>query len=162
MARKTSKEALKEITSKRLLPIRRLQVYEHLFRHGPATAQEVEKSFLDRGFGEGRHVNKRLPELREQGAVEEVGERKCEVTGQIAILWDVTSALPHPMPKKSGSKKAQRTYEIKECSSCLLQDEADDGSGKAVCWMNSSVECTERGRPGDCPLNVIDFVVRAG
>ena len=92
----------------------------------------------------------------------ETGERKCKVTGQTSIEWDVTSALPDPLPKKYGFKMSQHIHKIMDCSSCLLQDEADDGSGKTVCWMNSSVECAEQGRPCDCPLNVRDFVVRAG
>jgi hypothetical protein len=130
-------------------------VFQTLSDKGPITGRELNKIL---GCPHG-HV--RLHELVRDGAVENVGTAKCSVTGMHVAAWDVTGRVPvKPKVDKKVGKKKPHIHKITECSSCLLQDEND--KEEAVCWMNSSVYCLEQGRPGDCPLDVRDFVVRAG
>lgn len=160
MVRRTSREAYEKILREGLLPNRRMQVYEWLYERGPATAREVERAFILDGNHHGRHVNKRLPELREQGVVEELGERQCAVTGENAILWDVTDALPVPF-RGNGVRRSPEYFYVSACDDCLpLQDYADDEPN--MCWMDPKVEQAEEGyQPDNCPLLERDFVVRA-
>lgn len=155
MVRRTSKEAFERIRSGGLLPKRRWRVYEYLFDHGPLTAMEVEDAFVRLGrVREGRHVNKRLPELRDQGVVAEVGERKCRVSGENAILWDVTENLPKPLPKNSRLRRL--TFEPKTCADCpLVMEDTQD-----TCWMDRELVVDYLHRHPDCPLSKRDLVLR--
>jgi hypothetical protein len=96
MARQTSVEVWKKINQQGLLPQMRLDVYNWLYRHGPATRNEVADS-----IGMVRNdASTRLRELKIQGVVYEVRERPCTVTGHVIIEWDVTANLPRPLRER--------------------------------------------------------------
>lgn len=98
--RQTSVEAYNTIKENGLLSLRRWQIYDILFHHGPLTAGEI----FDRGIGIVKgSVCARLTELRELGIVSEIGEKKWSSTGHTGILWDVTKGLP-VTPEKTESK----------------------------------------------------------
>jgi len=101
-SRNTSIKAYNEIMSEGLLGKRQMQVYSTLYAIGPATAAEVSEadtgSFTNPSKGDNSHA--RLSELTEMGSVEQVGQKKCSITGREAILWDVTSAIPKKYVKK--------------------------------------------------------------
>ncbi len=122
--RQTSIQAYQQIKSQGLLAVRRFEVYDWLYQCGPATAQEVERGMRKMGMASGRHANKRLPELRDQGVVEEIGERKCSVTGKLAIVWDVTSLLPKPFRRSSQTRLMVLQIENKKLKE-LLKDALD-------------------------------------
>lgn len=96
MVRKTSIEVYHKIKSEGLLSKMRLEAYKLLYEHGPCTASEL--------FSIAKKINgntslrdcyqKRLGELRDQGAVSELGEKICSVSNRLVILWDVTDKLP--------------------------------------------------------------------
>jgi hypothetical protein len=113
-ARQTSIEAYHSIKNSGVLGERRTQVYVHLYKNGPCTAQEIFK-----GIGCDTNQSGRLTEMRDLGVVEEIGERECSITGHRVILWDVTSSLP----KKSAPKRTKIQ---------LAQDEADRLRGLLV------------------------------
>ena len=107
MARKTSALAFQRIQEDGLLGRLQLQVYSALYHHGPLTALEVCRHL-------GRlslqvSVSPRMAELKRMGAIEEAGERVCDVTGKTAIVWDVTGAVPTKLTKKEsqGDRLAQ-------------------------------------------------------
>lgn len=156
MSRRTSKETYAKIITGSLLPHRRAEVYRYLYSQGSSTAGTIERAFIRRGMPQGRHVNKRLSELRRQGVVVEVGEVKCDVTGHVSILWDVTDALP--VPFKRNGRKNPKVYVPETCASCPLV--ASDGAGRDVCWMDMTMEVDPSVRPESCGLNKRDFVIR--
>lgn len=109
MARRTSALAFQRIQDDGLLGRLQFQVYSALYHHGPLTALEVCRHL-------GRlslqvSVSPRMAELKRMGAIEEVGERVCSVTGKLAITWDVTDALPTRLPKKESRGDRLATLE---------------------------------------------------
>ena len=86
--RSTSIEAYNALMSEGVLPKKRRQVYGWLHNYGPATAAEVEAALKS------KDAHKRLPELRNQGIIEELGKRICTVTGRKVIEWNVNGLLP--------------------------------------------------------------------
>jgi hypothetical protein len=108
MTRTTSIAVYHEIEREGLLSRTRFEVYSWLFKHGPATAMEIEVGLAS------RHVNKRLSELRDQGVVKELGTTICKVTGREVILWDVTDQLPTERIRKATGKTRKQIEEEKD------------------------------------------------
>lgn len=79
MTRPTSLQAFRDLA----LPEAQAKALLALRLHGPCTSLELEHA------ADLRHVSKRLPELRNVGAVHESGRRVCKVSGKQAILWSV-------------------------------------------------------------------------
>lgn len=106
MTRETSIEAYREIERSGLLSLRRWQVYKIVFENGPMTGLQVIKKFREeaRVFSNSGTVNTRLSELRDRKVVREIGKTVCPVSGRVAILWDVTKALPIKFEKPSRHK----------------------------------------------------------
>lgn len=95
--RQTSIDAFNKIKSEGLLPIRRWQVYDILFNHGPATGNELLIHFRKKYgtlYGNSPVVTSRLGELRDIGVAQEIGTKVCSITNQKVIEWDVTDGLP--------------------------------------------------------------------
>jgi len=93
VTRNTSLMAYHQIIDGGLLKRQSAEVYAHLFTHGPLTGRELDARLAR--VGETRtSYHKRLSELRDCGVLAEVGERRCQVSGELAIIWDVTDALP--------------------------------------------------------------------
>lgn len=109
MTRKTSIETYRQIESEGLLSRRRLQVYQTLYKIGPATAAEISQedqgSFTNPAKGDNSHA--RLSELMKMGCVEEVGTKACSITGRNVILYDVTSDIPKPYKAVKKESKSQ-------------------------------------------------------
>jgi hypothetical protein len=103
--RDTSIDVYNRIRAAGLLSERRWQVYDILFREGPLTGAQVAERMRDlygiRGFSES--VRNRLTELRDMHCVRELGETTDPLTRSTVILWDVTSALPVPLPHREKS-----------------------------------------------------------
>lgn len=104
MQRSTSQRTYRQITKEGLLPRRRLEVYQYVFKNGPCTAAQIEEGLAN------KDAHKRLSELRDVGVLYEVKEDKCPLTRRYAIYWDVTGALPRArktngrLIKKSSNK----------------------------------------------------------
>lgn len=111
--RDTSIAVYLRIKSEGLLSKLRQIVYDILFEFGPLTAEEVRV----RTHGVKQvSVSPRMSELVERKVVAEVGRKICSVTGNEAILWDVTSNLPEkPEPKITQNQKLKaRVKELEE------------------------------------------------
>ena len=54
-------------------------------------------------------VTPRFAELRDMKAIEEVGERKCSITGYNTLIWDVTNNLPIKRTKKNQEADVKKT-----------------------------------------------------
>jgi hypothetical protein len=99
--RNTSIEVYKQIKESGLLSKLRFEVYEKIFKYGPITQGEMWNEHFPKRQ---RHdVGPRFAELEARGVIECVGERPCNVTGRLAMIWDVTSKLPTE-PKKEKTK----------------------------------------------------------
>lgn len=97
MVRQTSIDSYNAIKENGLLSRRRWQFYDILFKYGPLTGGEAFQ-YLKQHHGIAMPTNSntttRLGELRNLGVAVELGTKKCPVTGQNVILWDVTPGLP--------------------------------------------------------------------
>lgn len=116
--RKTSITAYERIKSEGLLSKMRMVVYETIYAHGPITRMEIS----DLIGMHGGSVSARLTELRDFGTIEEVGERRCQVSDQVVIQWDVTGRLP------VRPAKAERTILY------LSSDEIERLQGRTETW----------------------------
>jgi hypothetical protein len=106
MTRQTSKEAYEKIKANGLLSKKRFEVYSWLFLYGPATSGEVAH-----GVGGVRNnVASRMNELHQRGVVRESGTRKCKVSGQNTILWEVTESLPTEPEKREKPALVIKVY----------------------------------------------------
>lgn len=114
VTRTTSAAAYKTIRDNGLLSRRRWQVYKILYKFGPLTGNEIAVIFKKNFMPATRVQNQlsmttRLAELRELGAVREIGKRICSVSGMTVILWDVTDCLPSKKDRKKESLNKVRT-----------------------------------------------------
>lgn len=103
MIRQTSINSFNKIKSEGLLSIRRWQVYDILYNHGPATGNELLIHFRKKYgtlYGNSPVVTSRLGELRDLGVAQELGTKICTITGQTVINWDVTDSLPKTIKSK--------------------------------------------------------------
>jgi hypothetical protein len=114
--RKTSLDAYNRIKDSGLLSVRRLQVYQILYKHGPMTAaQVIDVASKKLKIGNSGRLNTRLSELRRMGCVDEVDRAMCPVTGYKAIWWDVNGKTPIRLAKGiSKDKKIQKLKEVAE------------------------------------------------
>lgn len=88
-----------QIKSEGLLPRRRFEVYEALYRYRPATGAEfVRKAGLTSSPND---VRSRLSELERQGVVHSTRNKVCDVTGKHTCLWEVAARLPVPLERKN-------------------------------------------------------------
>ena len=97
MIRQTSVEAYRRIEAEGLLSAARWKVYNALYEFGPCTGGELFTRMSSQAIK--GSVCARLTELRDIGVAAELGVKTCRMTGETAIVWDVTSALPRPLPK---------------------------------------------------------------
>lgn len=97
MLRPTSIKIYNQIKEEGLLSPKRLLIYGILVEQAPCTSSEAI-AHLKKGsiFG----IGSRFTELREMGAIKEIGTRKCKITGREVIVWDVTENLPKKLLKK--------------------------------------------------------------
>ncbi len=139
--RKTSFRAFSTILNQGLLSRIQELVYSSLYWHGPLTGAELNRQLSGSGY------HKRLSELRDLGVVEELGEYRCEVTGHMVILWDVTDALPRKKLRCAIGIRPTKT-ELKECVkiirhwnklACLHGEPQSLAIDKLLIWLSSKV-----------------------
>ena len=104
MVRETSLVTYNQIKAKNLLSQRRMEVYSALFKYGPCTANELFRDWKVSTTITQQNIHPRLGELRDLGVVTEVKQRKCGVTGRMAIVWEITNRLPRKLKKKEKHK----------------------------------------------------------
>lgn len=78
------------------------EIYTMLYHIGPATSAEVFREIFknQRGRVALTQTRARFTELRDMGAIQEMGKRICQVTGHTVILWEVTAKIPvKPAPR---------------------------------------------------------------
>ena len=102
MTRQTSITVYHRIKAAGLLSKTRWIIYDWLFHNGPATAREVFH-----GINRPPVQATRLTELRDMLAIEEFPVRKCRVSGETVLTWDVTGRMPIKLKKKK--KKLSRS-----------------------------------------------------
>lgn len=112
--RDTSISAFNYIKENGILSKRRWEVYEVLFYNGPLTGNELFALMGKEKKTYQSNVVTRLGELRDMGAVVEIGSKIDSITGMTVILWDVTSLVPVRLNKDSKKTSKQRIKELEE------------------------------------------------
>lgn len=101
MTRETSIEAYAYVQKCGYIGEKQREIYNALYGNGPMTSAETYAVILK--FKKGRtaitSTRSRFTELRDMGAIQELGYRKCTITGRKAIVWAVTSSIPHKRVK---------------------------------------------------------------
>ena len=115
MVRQTSSAVYHQMERDGLLSARRWEAYKILYEFGPMTSNEIfEKAKLHGNPNYRHNTNARMTELRDLGVAAELGTRKCSVTGNMVILWDVTTALPKKVVKAAGKPSKQALQDAAE------------------------------------------------
>lgn len=113
MIRKTSIEVYHRIKSEGLLSKKRMEIYDILYLYGDQTSAEVNEKLI-----RGKQINglsqsrARFTELREMGAIEELGTKTCSVTGNTAILWSTTNTIPNKIKKETRKTKKAKVLDL--------------------------------------------------
>ena len=125
-ARQTSRDAYNEIKSNGMLSKRRMEAYEVLFNYGPMTSNEVFQLVNVNGDPNYRHnTNARMAELRTLGVIAEKGTKQCSISGNNCILWEVTSNIPMPPPKKPARLNAAALRGLLDDACTALEETSD-------------------------------------
>lgn len=129
MTRQTSIEAYHYVKDSGYISMRHREVYLALYKFGPLTGNETIKKMMEQQS----YVKKtklttvtsaRFTELRDMGAIYEVGKRRCSLSNRTCILWDVTKDLPvKPEKKLSNAVKIMR---LKKAYKLLIRYAATD------------------------------------
>lgn len=97
--RRTSVEVYHRIEKEGLLSKQRFAIYKVLYEQGPMTISECFEVLARNNPNFNWNTRTRFGELRDQQAIYEVRERKCKVTGEVVIEWDVTDSFPVKLEK---------------------------------------------------------------
>lgn len=139
--RKTSIETFRKLLAARCLGNSYKTVLENLVRCRGLTAQELCHKAGREGLW------KRLSELRDMALIEEVGVRKCSVSGQPALTWRLARKLPSrkgkPVDKKkkwfivwaANSKQATAFKDLRKAQLCASARDH---------FLTEAVECKKR------------------
>ena len=102
--RETSIDCFNEIKREGLLSKMRFEVYSALFLMGkPSTTREVYAT-----MNVDKQEATRFTELRKLGVIYEVQNRKCTITGRMAIEWDLTNKLPVDFKNTNKTKQQKK------------------------------------------------------
>lgn len=136
ITRQTSAAVYHRIKAEGLLSTQRLAIYEVLYHQGPMTISECFDVLAKRTPNFNWNTRTRFGELREQGAIYEVRERPCRVTGETVIEWDVTDNLPIPLKRGRAplSKRSLETLRV------LWREAAATGKADDVAAIERVVE----------------------
>ena len=157
ITRETSLEAFKQLIDSGVLGAMRGVVWAWLFRHGPATRNEVAHGINMVP----NDCSTRLKELVDMGNAREVGEDRCRITGRNVILYDVTKQTWAGMLPKRRGKGKPIIQGVTCCEECPLVA-LDEDSGAEVCGLNTKllVGAYTAYRPMICKLNERDVLLR--
>jgi hypothetical protein len=105
MVRETSIEAYNRVKESGYVGRKQKEVYHVVFYYGPMTSAECYAKMRELwpsqylGITVLTQSRARFTELREMGLLQEVGKRKCKVTRNTVLVWDVTNRFPVPLKK---------------------------------------------------------------
>jgi len=98
--RKTSAKAYEELLASGKLRGHQERVLASIVRHGAGTSREILE-WMDVG-----NINcwrARFTELQARGLIAEVTQRKCKVSGKLALVWEYTGRTK-PLALKKGHR----------------------------------------------------------
>lgn len=103
--RETSIDAYHHIIESGVLGEAQRSVYKALVELGPSTGSEINY-YMNKGRNPSHsNIVTRLGELRDMGAVKELGKVVCPVTKMKVIQWDITGDSPVKVKKLSKQEK---------------------------------------------------------
>lgn len=112
--RETSLEAYWAIREQGLLSMRRFEVYDVVFNHGPISADDVFKRLKEaNACNRASSLTPRFAELKNFGVIFEYDQQKNQDTGMPNIRWKVTGKLPEKPLKRESSKEKIKRLELK-------------------------------------------------
>jgi hypothetical protein len=119
--RETSIETYNQIKAEGLLGKMQIEVLGAVVENWPCTSGEAFDRMRDhRERSPLSQTRARFTELRDNGVIEEVGERICKISGRNAIVWAPTGKLPCKPPKKISAPGAGHTQgrAVTLCGTC--------------------------------------------
>lgn len=93
MVRQTSIDSYNIIKENGLLDGLLFTVYEAIYFGGPMTQMETCRA-INSPKTQDRSLMPRFAQLKNMGAINEVGKKICSITGREVLLWDVTKNIP--------------------------------------------------------------------
>lgn len=161
--RRTSLATYNAIKESGALSAKRMAVYDYLYNHGPLTGGQLQKAL---GGGVSESIRNRVTELVKMGAVYEVKETKCPVTGRNVLLFDVTENMPkdYEKPKSKNEIIKELSLKIKDANEALsgvfkyYHDTCKDIKWSFCC---SGRECGCMGKPCDPEYYIYQDLIRA-
>lgn len=94
MVRDTSIEVYNKIKSEGLLSKKRMELYDHIYKHGPLTSNSAFSA-----LGWKTNMSGRFTELEDLGVIRAIGKTQDQGSGNTVTLWDVTKYLPEQAKK---------------------------------------------------------------
>lgn len=114
--RSTSFHVYHQIKDEGLLSERRWQIYDALWQlDKPSSANEVHRYIIKQPRFQLANMNviTRLGELRDSGAVAEIGEFPCSVNSNVVTFFEITGKLPRSFVKPEGRvQRLRRQHRI--------------------------------------------------
>lgn len=155
--RPTQVSAFQRIKDGGLLSRLRFLVYETIYQlQKPGrgvTSGELDRHITRKKATWTRSASPRLVELVRLGVIEEMGERKCSVTGQTVIEYQTTGSLPNPSglkrnkwPKPSQNVLKEALGEMRR----IYKKELDEGTApsqsfvKVAQWIAGMIKADEK------------------
>lgn len=99
MVRETSIETYNEIKRDGLLSMRRQQVYDVIYEHGPITISQILQHLVKYTRNTGSFTG-RISELERMQAIRSIKEGTCPITGRNVNFWITTNNRPKEIKKK--------------------------------------------------------------
>jgi len=99
--RETSIAAYAQLVESKQLVGKQRQVMAALIERGRATSGEV---LADLAVTNTNAWRARFTELAARGMIREVGERRCEITGRLCIVWEATNRTK-PLDRARGARR---------------------------------------------------------
>lgn len=143
-SRPTSLAAYHALVKNGGLPRRRAEVYEALYKYGPASASELANKLPRLSIGAHQNIHVRLGELRDQGVVQEVHDNHIDkMTGRRVILWEVTQnavASAFTPKRRQGKSKRAKLEDLAERAIAELEMSTDRHASDASVDLRAELE----------------------
>lgn len=139
--RDTSRTAYDQLRSTGQLKGQQERVLGSLVRYGASTSGELFHKMEIENVNAWRA---RITELQARGLIVETGQRKCKITGRLALVWEYSGRLV-PLPAKGKNASTKELRELASRAVALLKREEGANSTVVSQWMASAKACGIKG-----------------
>lgn len=138
--RETSRTAYQQLLKTGQIRGQQGKALANIVAFGPCTSGEL---FFEMGIKNVNAWRARITELQSRGLIAETGQRKCKITGRLALVWEYTGRLA-PLPPK-GRISTKDLRELIARAVVLIKREERAGSVVVSQWMASAKACGFKG-----------------